>query len=136
LGASKLTDALSAISGMTTRFMLHGTRQPDQGGDALEPLYALTDQQVRLGQAELQAKNLTMTLAFAQGAPADWGMTFAGGGSSLSLSSDPSSVNPNPVVFTPSQILAALPFAPVGVQSAPMPIADVRPASFYLTTGI
>lgn len=125
-------NVLGAISGMTTRFMLHGTRQLNEGSDDLEPLYALTGQQVRLTDAELKAANLTMSLAFTSGAPADWGITFAGGGTSLSLSSS----DKNQVVFKPSQIPEAPSFVPSDVHSDPMPIADKRPARFYLKTGI
>jgi hypothetical protein len=126
-----LQSSLASISGMTTRFMLHGTRQANTDG-ALEPLYALTGQQAQLTAAELQAANLTMSLAFTSGTPADWGVTFQGGGSSLSLSS----ADPNPAVFTPKQIPPAPSFSPSDVQSGVMPVADVRPARFYLTTGI
>ena len=125
-----LQPSLGAISGMTTQFMLHGTRQPNQG--VLEPLYALTGQQVPLSTAELQAANLTMSLAFTQGTPADWGVTFQGGGNSLSLSS----AEANSAVFKPNQIPKTPSFTPSDVQSGVMPVADTRPARFYLKTGI
>jgi hypothetical protein len=128
----RLAPALGAISGMTTRFMLHGTRQPADAGALPQPLYALTGQQLPLAPAALGAKTLSMTLAFATGAPADWGVRFAGGGTSLTVSS----ADTNASVFAPNKIPATPAFAPIDPQWAPMPVADVRPARFYLKTGI
>jgi len=122
---------LGNISGMTTRFMLHGTRQ--KVGDVTEPLYALLGQQVQLNTAALAAANLTMMLAFATVKPADWGMTFPGGANTLSLSSS----DKNAAVFKPKTQIPSTPqFTPSNVVGGLMPLDDHPPVSFYLKTGI
>jgi hypothetical protein len=122
---------LGNISGMTTRFMLHGTRQ--KVGDVTEPLYALLGQQVQLNAAALAAANLTMTLSFATGKPVDWGMTFPGGANTLSLSSS----DKNAAVFKPKTQIPSTPqFTPSNVVGGLMPLDDHPPVSFYLKTGI
>jgi hypothetical protein len=121
---------LGNISGMTTRFMLHGARR-DVGG-VTEPLYAALGQQVPLNAAALAAANLTMTLT--SETPADWGITFPGGAGATALSL--SSSDKNPAVFKPkTQIPASPQFTPSNVVASAM-LAANRPVCFYLKTGI
>jgi hypothetical protein len=120
---------LASISGMTTRFMLHGARWPVDG--VYKPLYALLAQQVALNSAALGAANLTMTLDFAQGAA--WGISFPNGATSLSLSSSAA----NPAVFKPKTQIPTTPqFVPSAVSVAPMGVADKSPVRFALKNGI
>jgi hypothetical protein len=126
-----LQPELGAISGMTTRFMLHGARW--SVGGVYQPLYALLAQQIPLNASALAAADLTMTLGFSQGAPGDWGMSFPGGTNTLSLSSE----GTNAAVFKPKTQIPATPlFTPSNVVGAAMPLADERPAQFYLKNGI
>src|SRR5579864_1764672 len=128
---AKVQPDLASISGMTTRFMLHGARWPVDG--VYQPLYALLAQQVALNPPALGAANLTMTLGFAQGGPADWGMSFPNGATSLSLSSS----DTNPVVFKPKAQIPTTPqFAPSAVTGAPMELADKSPVRFALKNAI
>jgi len=126
---------LDAISGMSTRFMLHGTRRPAAGDEPsrLQPLYALTGQQSMLTTADLDAPSLALGLTLTEGMAEDWGVGIDGGGTVLTLSS----ADPQRAVFAPKDIPAGGPaIDATGIKASIAPLGQKRPEPFYLKTGI
>lgn len=126
--------ALAGISGMSTRFMLHGTRRSAVGSDPseIQPLYALTGQQCVLTPADLAAPTLALGLALAQEVATDWGIGIDGGGTSLILSS----ADPQNAVFAPKDIPTTPAIDTSSTTAAAAPLGKQRPEPFYLKTGI
>ncbi|TCO71650.1 hypothetical protein [Rhodovulum euryhalinum] len=129
---ARLAPELGGLSGLTSRFMLHGTRQVAAGADAPWPLYALTGQQAVLAAGDMGAGRLDLALGFPAADQAAWGATLDGGGESIGFSS----TDPEPMVRAP----AALPATPDLTGPRPTlalrPAFDIRPVRFALAAGL
>jgi hypothetical protein len=130
LGVSKL----SAVTALTTRFMLHGTRV-DDGSGSLEALYAATGQQIDFSATTAEALSITLQSS----APGDWGLVFPADPNAAADAPAPDSIT---LTSTDGQVRAPKSFAALptsvsetDVSAGDMPIAASVMREFVLGEG-
>ena len=128
---SRLSPALAGISGLTSRFMLHGTR-PRAADGTLHPLYALTGQQAVLGAGDMAADTFVLGVGLPAADQALWNVRIEGGGESLAFSS----ADAEPLVKAPAALCAAPDLPDPKPALALQPAFDIGPLRFALPAGI